>query len=685
MINKRVMALTLVFGIYSPSLVAGAITTVTGYKSINNSSDSSYKTSEGSMKSLVDSVNRPSDYKEIINYSDARKVIDSNPELSYLIENNLVSSDISIDYDRSDIYKSIRTKESIKFDYVSDGKINKSDFLATLSKSVFGVQESRNVLFHSNATREINGNTEPLYISSSYTPDGYNGEDDSFDFSKGDYNVFVTPNVYELYYKTLINKGVVSLSEFSDLDFINSMQSYGTNQDGKSIVPIWDPSLNYYNVSSYNSNVNVSIQGDKVLGAGFELVEDNKTAKLKPVNHSWFLQENLSTMDALKYIEKALRVSEKEMTKTEAELINYKYGVSYLNRLDSDSKNTVMFLVAKGVLNFENEDEFKNLYKDLTGSFFRTLMYRVHNKDARYDFSKVQLTDSDNYWLSRGYYKNEVNLYYGKGAYFDTEVKELTQASEEKNISNLFGLVKNRPVTIADGSAEFEVKRTFYNTVQYSYKGKPLSANTKAEDEITKVEKDGDALVITFKIKSSNSVAAIATLDANITTSQNGVTSIGSIPAVSTVKSDKKEDTYVSQSALTLPGFTIMVLEDKYLVNKETGARALLLNDNFIALVGNEIIRTGENMVSGINGEVYYNLRIISKLLSDAMVSSLDPSSWYITKGAAGKEDKFKFLNSSGSIIEELYVRKFDTNTIMTDPVNGNSIKPSYFLQYYSK
>ena len=91
-----------------------------------------------------------------------------------------------------------------------------------------------------------------------------------------------------------------------------------------------------------------------------------------------------------------MRLTEKNMTKTEANIITYKYGANALSGLAEKDTDTVSFLVAKGILNFEDED-FPNYYSTFSTDSAYDLIYRFANKDARYDFSKVTLTDEESF------------------------------------------------------------------------------------------------------------------------------------------------------------------------------------------------------------------------------------------------------------------------------------------------
>lgn len=75
-------------------------------------------------------------------------------------------------------------------------------------------------------------------------------------------------------------------------------------------------------------------------------------------------------------------MEDQSSTKLEASIVSYKYGVSYLSKLSESDKETVQFLVAKGILNFEDQSEMINLYGPLTNELAYKLLYRVANEDS---------------------------------------------------------------------------------------------------------------------------------------------------------------------------------------------------------------------------------------------------------------------------------------------------------------
>ena len=111
-------------------------------------------------------------------------------------------------------------------------------------------------------------------------------------------------------------------------------------------------------------------------------------------------------------------------------------------------------------------------------------------------------------------------------------------------------------------------------------------------------------------------------------------------------------------------------------MNVETGARAILLEDNKIAIIGNEIIRTEDNIVFGLNGEVHYNFDIIAKLLSQAMISELEPNSVYLTKGVPPSDTVYTLKSTNGSTIGTTYGHSFKVRD------EGNSSKTTTKLFY---
>src|SRR5690606_5032089 len=105
--------------------------------------------------------------------------------------------------------------------------------------------------------------------------------------------------------------------------------------------------------------------------------EANFTIKYTP--KPYLFDEDLKVIDAYKLVEKFVRLTEQDMTDTEAKIVSYKYGMNYLDNDSEEDRKTLMFLTAKGILDFEDESEFKNLYLDLDPVFGYELLYRTGN------------------------------------------------------------------------------------------------------------------------------------------------------------------------------------------------------------------------------------------------------------------------------------------------------------------
>lgn len=259
---------------------------------------------------------------------------------------------------------------------------------------------------------------------------------------RDDQNSFVSANVYELYFSKLLQKGILSTdAAFANANpntsftpdpknkatnfsftkafankFFTEYQDFGKDIDGTSRYkyPTWatelgalytNPELTNiplgYNITdksigvSYSGGVNAF---QKALGSKYNLTGDSKLGvtaiQETEVAGTMMSKNTVTVMSALQLIERAMRVEDGDMSHTEADIVSKKYGAQYLDALSQSDKQTVSYLLAKGVLNFENYQEYSNLYSPLSESFAYKLMYRIANKDARLQFTEVTLTDS---------------------------------------------------------------------------------------------------------------------------------------------------------------------------------------------------------------------------------------------------------------------------------------------------
>lgn len=101
-------------------------------------------------------------------YDDSQNLNSVSSEESWLISNNILSRRVKV-----------FTKDSVQQD---ETKIGLSDFWMMLYKTKYGVIDSR-----------------PVVVS-----------------NKNDYYYYVSPNVYELYFKELLDKGLINKEDFND-------------------------------------------------------------------------------------------------------------------------------------------------------------------------------------------------------------------------------------------------------------------------------------------------------------------------------------------------------------------------------------------------------------------------------------------------------------------------------------
>lgn len=647
--------------------------TVLKEKCLNNAiKDIDYKLSGDVLKKVYD-LKTDADVTETEKYPDVSQNLDNlSIAESYLLQNNL--------YSRRTTITGFSAKQ---FSYNNSSDVFlQSELWMALAKIQYGIVNSRVVSYN------IPGDTEKT--------EGYVLEDGSTvtaDYSAGTQIVYVSPNVYELYFSKLLNAGLLDKKDFSTSKgkkFISDYEKIASNSAGDSKVP-WDTSLG---IASEPSTA--------VLGY---------STKYKAIDHSftekapaYFGTEEIYTIDALKIIEKYMRATEKEMTELEASLVSYKYGINYLNTLSESDKKTVEYLIAKGVLNYEDQSEMLNIYGVLTRDIAYKLLYRVANPDARFDFSKIQLTDGETFWQSKGFYSNSVDVYSVNNlpickTVSSSELSELvnsaksshsnstksvtptTEQLDEDFLDEILGLAKFNPIKAnAAQKATFKVRKMFDTNYVYRYDGNDISSlSTGGEifaiDKLT-LDKDvyGSAAkvtVITFEVQAKDYVSALAYVNNKITSDMSATTKI-TVDGYTTIENVSGNlVTLVSESTLRREFTKISILEDKLLINNETGTEAVLLPDSGYALVGNQVIVSDNLLVTNSSGEIYYNLEVIACLLSNSTLNKITNGEMFICKEIK-KETVAKVKSSLGTEMGQCYMaqinKKYTNDT-------GDSVK----------
>lgn len=623
--------------------------TVTGIDITNNTNiNSDYKVSEEQIKKIVSGLPITSVIKETLDTNAGREINVNNKELSYLIEHNIISRDDTITA-TSDGFNI--TKRDINV----DADMSKSDFLMGVYKAVYGAINSRPVYHKSKAVREINGVKGEVVETSSYRPKGYDGNATSFTFPEGDFDIYVSPNIKELYLHELINKSIINSNDVL----------YDLNPTGK----------------TWNNTLAPSEGEQGIFGQGYKVDKSGDTLSISPIETNYFVNENVTTIEALKLVESVLRLTEKDLSEREAKIISYKYGTSYLLELPKDVRGTIIYLIAMGVIDFENPGEYGNLYQELNSEFAYKLMYRLANKSGRKDFSKVVMTADDNYFMENGFVEQRVNIYdnFNKPMPETEEVKnittmddyeldklntdsgttpennggsvQMTKADTKPNAPSFVNKIldklgietKTREVMYAapsDGGHEYKIVKVFQDTQNIRYKGVRI-CNLNAErqkpekkdkfKEIIDMHGGATDTVITFQISAPSAVQAVASVDSRITITDDSAKHEGNVNTITQVTVNGEKISYLSSKELKNKLSEIAVVNSKTLKNTKTGDMAVLLTDHKVALVGNSIIRSKGDMVRKINDIEYYNMDVVVPLMTNAYLSKIDPAKLYVS------------------------------------------------------
>lgn len=732
---KKVIALMICSLMFANTALAA--TSVTGVKSMNNEQRKiDYKVDNEEYKGLAESLQTRSVEKEIFVSSPERLsagltvplVENSTPqlfegesyeplttslsdtELAWLVENNIVSRDSRVVVGPTTV--DVGDPAPLFDRNEPNSSMRKSEFLMGIYKAIYGVIPSRPLVMKTGAWRDaqevryewitVDKEKPPVRVKTHgpqqqqvvsdggeylYTPTGKTGSLER-EFPEGDYVVYQSPNVYELYLKELVDKNIVDFDSISDTNFRTAYLKLGENEhSGSKVYPSWYKDLAPYSVNGVVQQISdPTTIIDKVWGKSYEITgategsevgSAGNTVVIEKQEPHYFMKEALDTMSALRYVESILRLTEKDMTDTEARIVTYKYGSSYLNKLDDADRKTVMFLTAKGVLNFEDKTEYRNLYGNLTNEFAYKLIYRLANKNARVNFSEIQLTDSDNFWLDKGF--SELQLKFNvqdplkadalQQENYDilpipdvevTSVEESDQTTAKTEVK-ILGLTVGKSVSrFADNDeatgTKFRVTAVFDDMRKYRYKGMSLSdKNLKRFSEIKSVIDLGkQRRQIVFEVIAGSGSVAVTTISANIQIGTDSLFVGKGVSAVTKYEENGKQVVLVPAASFKDINSDIVIMEDKVLKNKHTGAMAVLLPDSNLAIVGTHVIHSSDLMVMSLNGEVYYNLEIIKQLMSNAYISKLDPNSVYISKSVMN-EELVDIIGTTGNKIGSTY------------------------------
>ena len=287
MVSRRLrVAALLSTSILTLNILIGS--TVTGIKSLNNSTkESDYKTDIEYLERKGEKLNNTSDFKEYFNYTQETDTSGFEKEIAYLIQNNIITREGTITIDKNKV-------KYTKGDITLNAKMSESDFLMGLYKSKWGVLDSRPLVIETSPTRTIKGRDVTVVQSDEYTPKGYTGNDTAFEFDK-DYYVYISPNVNELYIAELLNKGIIPRSRLEGLNYLREFDNIGVRS------PAW---YSETPVGIYNPN------GENPLGNSWTISKDGDKVTMKKKDSIIFTTETMTKIDALRYVESILKLTD---------------------------------------------------------------------------------------------------------------------------------------------------------------------------------------------------------------------------------------------------------------------------------------------------------------------------------------------------------------------------------------
>lgn len=530
-----------------------------GVRSVNDITDSDYKIT---IEQLEDAYNHYDKHDGLTEYfyrnSNERKINDLQSQISWLIQNNILSRDSSIilNYSSSTSFPTIIVeKEDINT--LLFNKVTKSDFLMYLYKSVFGVLNSRGIGIKTNSFRmlkednNLSSKLKPFIISSwdykaqgDYIKKNYldktdleinyyvdvnvnggsggsgseggiggdgggantniniHGPVDRFQFKpQGDVLLYFSSDVIELYISAMLNRGLISSNKDNlKEEFLLSEHNKASIANGITSYSSWDSRLN---PKIYLGNLDLitpvseltTIRQNNALGKGFTVNPSSTSititkAPLGSPERSMFKDDDsLSKIDVYRYIYRFLYANEKILSELESSIVAYKYNAQLKGLIKDEDIPIIEYLTAKGILNFDKPYDFQNLYLPLTWNEAFTLLYRVANKNARYNFSTIQLTDSDKIWQANGFSECTVKAYADapditlSSLNAKNEVAQTVQLKQEW----LFGILKSYDVTLlAENDFETEYYVEDFTKMKYGKFNFNTSILNMSRDNATK-------------------------------------------------------------------------------------------------------------------------------------------------------------------------------------------------------
>ena len=219
------------------------------------------------------------------------------------------------------------------------------------------------------------------------------------------------------------------------------------------------------------------------------------------------------------------------------------------------------------------------------------------------------------------------------GSTEDKSAKPAEQTSNKEDQDLGANKVSSIGATVTEEPANYQVIKVFPNPDKVEYKGikiKDVTPTSPKDGNVSSVTKTSkDAVKITFKLKASSDVEALAVID-SVTTYDVDSENVKSLQTVTRVQGDKRGAVYMSAKEMEKSMGELVVVSNKVLKNKKTGAVAVLLTDHHKAMIGNRVISTDEPIVITNTADTYYNMEFLAPLMSNAYITSIDPEKLFL-------------------------------------------------------
>lgn len=206
------------------------------------------------------------------------------------------------------------------------------------------------------------------------------------------------------------------------------------------------------------------------------------------------------------------------------------------------------------------------------------------------------------------------------------------QTSNSQDVENGETLTSSVGATEDGNAVDYEIVKIFPNPDKVMYKGVKVSEATTTspkDGHIKSVEDASSGKKITFKVNAASDVEALAVIDSN-TSFDVDAQEVKHLQTVTKVKGDKRGAVYISAKEIENSLGELVVVSNKVLKNKKTGAVAVLLTDHHKAMIGNRIIVTDEPIAITNTADTYYNMEFIAPLMSNAYISEIDPEKMFL-------------------------------------------------------